>query len=80
MRLNSEVLLTVLDEETLERLERFCEGAVVVFNKRKIQKRYIRKEYIKLTKSGTRKVEAIKILASKYEKSERQIRRIVNEE
>jgi len=78
MRLNSDALLTIIDEETLEKIERFCEGAVVVFNKRKIQKKYIQKEFKRLMQSNIKKVDAIKILATQYNKSERQIRRIVD--
>lgn len=80
MRLSSETLLTILDEETLEKLERFCEGAIVVFNKRKIQHRHIRKDYERLTENGTMKIDALRLLAEQYNKSERQIRRIVNAE
>ena len=73
----SECLRAVLDDETAEKVCRYLKGCRVSFGKHSIEHKEIYQAYIETVQSGTKNSAAIKSLAARFEKSERQIYRIV---
>ena len=74
---NHEYLRSVLDEETLDRVCRYLKGCRVSFNKHDIEHREIYKAFVYQSEHGAKNSTIIKDLAAQYEKSERQIWRII---
>ncbi len=73
----SECLHAVLDEETAAKVCRYLKGCRVSFSKHSIEHKEIYQAYIEMVQSGAKNSVAIKSLAAQFEKSERQIYRIV---
>ena len=73
----SECLRAVLDEETAEKVCRYLKGCRVTFAEHSIEHKEIYQAYLAMVQSGAKNSAAIKSLAAQFEKSERQIYRIV---
>lgn len=72
-----EVIDMVLDKQSAAKLKRYLKGCRVSFNTYEIEQEEICESYQALARCGTRRSEAVRMLATEYGKSQRQIRRII---
>lgn len=75
--INQDYLEGVVDEETFRRLCNHFKGCRISFNTHSIEHREIAEKFNHQVKGGAKQSDIIRALAMHYEKSERQIRRIV---
>jgi len=70
-------LLNIVDKETAQKIWESLEGMRIYFPKCKTNHNKIQEDYESMQKRFTTKANAIRLLSSKYEMSETQIRRII---
>ena len=74
---NHEFLCAVLDEETADKVCRYLKGCRVSFNKHDIEHKEIYQAYKHQSGQGAKNSVIVKALSAQFEKSERQIWRII---
>jgi len=77
IELNPESLLTILPAETVKKIWKFARGSRIYFPDKRLERIEILEDYEKLRVDGVSKIDSIRILSYKYEKSENRIKEII---